>query len=206
MDSEQATHASDYKPPPSKPHRSGLAAWIGLGLAAILFVTFLRWRPRPTDGVEHPVVGQRLLLLDVEPLTGEGKRSTLADLAGKVTLVNFWGTWCPPCGEEFPYLASIDRKFKERSDFRYLSVSYGDPPIDDVRDATNEFLRRMRADHPTYYDPQDKTLFGLLALGVENAFPTTVVLDRDGTIRGVWLGYNRAAIGEIESLLERLLK
>jgi hypothetical protein len=103
-------------------------------------------------------------------------------------------------------LASINRRFGVHRDFRYLSISYGEPPVEDVRQSTTDFLKRMRANHPTYYDPQNKTLLALLALGVEDAFPTTVVLGSDGTIRGIWLGYHRAAIGEIENLLERLLK
>jgi len=130
----------------------------------------------------------------------------VGDLQGKVTLVNIWGTWCPPCAEEFPYLTAIYDQFRSRTEFQYLSVSYDDKPKPELQEATADFLQRMRADHPTYHDPGAATLFALHAIGVEDAFPTTIVLDAKGTIRGVWLGYNRSAIAEIEDVLSELLK
>ena len=198
----------ERKTPPRRPDRSGLVAWIALGLIALLFLTYLKWRPLPVgvDGVDHPLVGQRVKFLELEPLTGGGEPVSVDDLQGKVTLVNIWGTWCPPCAEEFPYLAAIYDQFQSRTDFQYLSVSYDDKSKPELQEATADFLQRMRADHPTYYDPGAATLFALHAIGVEDAFPTTIVLDAKGTIRGVWLGYNRSAIAEIEDVLSELLK
>ena len=190
-----------------RPKGSGLWAWIALGAITLVFLSYLKWRPLPLgpDGVNHPAVGQRLAFLQLEPLTGAGEPVNSADLQGKVTLVNIWGTWCPPCAEEFPYLAAIHEQFRSRTAFQYLSVSYDDKPEPELREATSDFLRQMRADHPTYYDPGAATLLALHAIGVEDAFPTTIILDSKGTIRGVWLGYNRAAIAEIEELLLELL-
>jgi cytochrome c biogenesis protein CcmG, thiol:disulfide interchange protein DsbE len=186
--------------------------WIGLGVIALLFLAYLIWRPRPdsTDGVNHAVVGQRLVYLELEPLTGDGEAATLASVSGKVTLANVWGPWCPPCAEEFPYLAAIYEKFKNQPDFQYLSIAYSGGPQSDAapdsfRDEVGEFVRRMRAEHPTHFDPGARTLFGLYAIGVENAFPTTMVIDRSGIIRGVWLGYDRTSVGEIERLLKAVL-
>jgi thiol-disulfide isomerase/thioredoxin len=187
--------------------RSGLAAWIGLGVIALLFLSYLKWRPLPigADGINHPVVGQKLEFLQFEPLTGEGETVTAADLAGKVTLINVWGTWCPPCVEEFPYLAAIYEQFKSRAEFQYLSVSYDDKAVGELRQSTGDFLHRMRVDHPTYHDPGAATLVALRGLGVEDAFPTTMVIDTEGTIRGVWRGYSRSAIADVERLLRELL-
>jgi thiol-disulfide isomerase/thioredoxin len=182
-------------------------AWIGLGVIALLFLSYLKWRPLPliADGVNHPVVGQQLRLLELEPLTGNGKAMSAADLQGKVTLVNFWGTWCPPCAEEFPYLAKVDKEVRSSPDFQYLSISYDDKPKAELSAITSDFLRRMAADHPTYYDPGAATLLALHAIGVDDAFPTTIVIGRDGSIRGAWRGYHRSAIAEIEGLLKELL-
>lgn len=193
---------------PRRTGRSGLVAWIGLGLIALLFLTYLRWRPLPigVDGVNHSLVGQRLVFFELEPLTGDGQPVSMADLKGKVTLINIWGTWCPPCVEEFPYLAAIHDKFQSRADFQYLSVSYDEIPEAELREATSDFLQRMRVDHPTYHDPGAATLNALYMLGVDRAFPTTIVLDEEGTIRGVWRGYNRSAMVEIERLLGELLE
>ena len=192
---------------PRRRDRSGLLAWIGLGVIALFFLTYLRWRPLPltADGVNHPVVGQRLKSLQLEPLTGGGEAVSVADLQGNVTLVNFWGTWCPPCVEEFPYLAKLYEQLRTSPDFQYLSVSYDDKPTAELRESTGDFLQRMGADHPTYHDPGAATLLALHAIGVDDAFPTTIVLDREGSIRGVWRGYHRSGIAEIEQLLKELL-
>ncbi len=180
---------------------------MGLGVIALLFLSYLKWRPLPltADGVNHAVVGQRLKLLELEPLTGNGKAMSAADLQGKVTLVNFWGTWCPPCVEEFPYLAKVNDELRSSADFQYLSVSYDSKSPAELRESTSDFLRRIGADHPTYYDPGAATLLALHAIGVDDAFPTTLVVGRDGSIRAVWRGYHRSAIAEIEQLLKELL-
>jgi thiol-disulfide isomerase/thioredoxin len=198
---------AEHKSPPQRSERGFLAAWIGLGVVALVFLTYLKWRPLPlgVDGVDHPVVGERLTFLELEPLTGGGEPVSAADLQGKVTLINIWGAWCPPCAEEFPYLAAIYDKFHSRTDFQYLSVSYDDKPKAELQEATSDFLRRMRADHPTYHDPGAATLYALHAIGVEDDFPTTIVLDASGTIRGVWRGYRRSAMSEIEQVLGELL-
>jgi thiol-disulfide isomerase/thioredoxin len=124
-----------------------------------------------------------------------------------VTLVNFWATWCGPCEEEFPYLAAIYERFKSHSNFQYVSVSYpGEPqPLSEFRQATIEFLERQRANHATYHDPGGQTAGALLSMGVTDALPTTLVIDRQGMLRGVWQGYNRRSMREIEVLVAELL-
>ena len=207
MSAHDPTEAVTQNISPRPRERSGLLAWIGLGLIALAFLSYLKWRPLPlnADGVNHPVVGQSLKFLRLEPLTGSGEAMSASDLQGKVTLVNFWGTWCPPCVEEFPYLAKLYEQLRSSPGFQYLSISYDDKPTDELRESTGDFVQRMGADHPTYYDPGAATLLALHAIGVDDAFPTTVVVGRDGSIRGVWRGYNRSAIIEIEQLLKELL-
>jgi thiol-disulfide isomerase/thioredoxin len=207
-----ATHIPPQQPTqnPAAPTREkgGALAWTVLAAAVALFLAYVVWRPRirAPMGVDHPVVGQRPFFFELEPLTGDGEPIGLDDLTGKVTLINIWGTWCPPCGDEFPYLAAIHEKLKSRPDFEYLSISYDDKPVAELKEATSEFLKRMRTDHPTYHDPGAKTLQAFNVLGIEDSFPTTLILDRSGTIRGVWLGYSRQSITEIERLLEKLIE
>jgi thiol-disulfide isomerase/thioredoxin len=198
-------------PAPSAPpyERSRAVTWIALAAIGLLFLAYLIWRPLPgrDQGTGHPAAGQPVVLQDLEPLTGTEEKFTSARLRGKVTLVNLWGTWCRPCEEEFPYLVAIYERFKNRRDFQYISVSYpGEPqPLSDLRDGTTEFLKRQRADHATYYDPAGQTAGTLEMIGVQNGFPTTLVIDGQGVLRGVWQGYNRASMAEIEELVAELL-
>ena len=92
-------------------------------------------------------------------------RRRSADLAGgyrdHVTLLNFWGTWCPPCRNELPHIAELRQRFAGREAFRLLAVSC--PPggqADDVQslqEDTASLLKRLGLDLPTYYDPDDAT-------------------------------------------------
>jgi thiol-disulfide isomerase/thioredoxin len=192
---------------PQHADRGGLLAWIALGAVAILFFAYLRWRPATIDanGVDHPAVGQPLAYLELEPLTGGSVEKTAADLEGTITLINIWGTWCPPCAQEFPYLAAIYDRFRSNPAFQYLSISYDDKPKADLREATDEFLQRMRVEHPTYFDAGSATLQRLNAIGIGDAFPTTIVIDAQRTIRGVWRGFDRQSMTEIEQVLRELL-
>jgi thiol-disulfide isomerase/thioredoxin len=193
--------------------------WVGFAAIALLLVAYLVFRQRLLDAVrgeQHPAVGQRLAVVDLQPLTGNAEPVTAKDLVGKVTLLNVWGTWCPPCAFEFPYLAAIWQKFRTDKEFQYLSVSCrhdGEEVtnLDELRAETVAFLASQRVDHPTYYDPDystpfpgDSTRESLEFVGAFNGYPTTVVIDRDGVIRGVW--ETPDGVPQAEKLIAKLLK
>lgn len=187
-----------------------MVTWIGLALIGLLLLAYLILRPRPggDQGTNHPAAGQPIVFFALEPLTDTSTPLSRTDLNGKVTLVNLWATWCGPCVEEFPYLVALYDRFKSHGDFQYVSVSYpGEPqPLSELRQATIEFLERQRANHATYHDPNGQTVGALLSIGVLDALPTTLVIDRQGALVGAWQGYNRASMSEIEQLLEDLLE
>jgi len=176
-------------------------------VGAILFPGF--GAPAGPDPTDHPAVGQKLSCLDIEPLTGSAGPVTLEDLAGKVVLVNFWGTWCQPCRDEAPHLAELDRKFRPEPDFRLLAVSCGmeNPEnIDVLRWETERFLENLGLDMPTYADPDGTTQQAFFSLGTEEVFPITVVLDRRGVIRCVWPGFHPEIPQQMEEWIRRLLE
>ncbi len=205
---------------PDKPpyERSSLVTWAGLAAIALLLVAYFIFRDRLLDAVRgerHSAVGQRLAIVDLHPLTGDAKPVTTEDLQGKVTLINVWGTWCPPCATEFPYLAAIWQRFHTNDAFQYLSIScrhdgQESKYLDELRAETAAFLGSQRVDHPTYYDPGystphpgDSTRESLEHFGAFNGYPTTVVLDHDGVIRGVWESPD--GVPQAEKLIAKLL-
>jgi thiol-disulfide isomerase/thioredoxin len=199
--------------PPRPPfERNSLVTWAGLAAIALLLVAYLVFRQRLLDAVRgehHVAVGQKLAIVDLHPLTGDVAAVTANDLQGKVTLLNVWGTWCPPCAIEFPYLAAIWQRFQKDEEFQYLSVSCRHDGeeiknLDELRAETVAFLASQRVDHPTYYDPGFATRTSLEMLGAFNGYPTTVVLDRDGIIRGVWESPD--GIPQVEKLVGELLE
>jgi thiol-disulfide isomerase/thioredoxin len=187
--------------------------WITLSLlAAGLFVyVVLVTTPTPApSGTEGPAIGRRLASLRLQALSGEARGVSLDDLQDRVTLINFWGTWCPPCLREFPEIVELGLRFAPREDFRLYAVSCGerdDPTLDGLREQTADFLQSRQITMPIYADQNADTRRAMmLTLGLDDlVYPTTLVLDRQGVIRGFWQGYHHGAASEMSELVERLL-
>jgi len=190
---------------------------IALGVpTAIAVASFVAFPPlldemagvKPSETRPPPGVGKTLAEFALEPLTGDGKPVTLHDLAGKVVVVNFWGTWCPPCRMEFPHLVDLFNEFRERPDFGLFLVSCAfdrDEQVGQLREDTWGFLQDLKYDVPTYWDPKFKTRRAFHRVARLQGYPTTFILDRSGVIRGIWTGFNPSVVPEIRQLVVRLL-
>jgi cytochrome c biogenesis protein CcmG/thiol:disulfide interchange protein DsbE len=130
-------------------------------------------------------------------LTLDGKAAHLSDLRGKVVLVNFWATWCPPCVDEAPSLNQLQRRIEPLGG-TVLGIS-----IDEDETAYERFLKTYQVSFPTFRDPLQK-------IGPEygvGGYPETYVIDREGRIdRKIigpqdWTGADMLAY--VDSLLSR---
>jgi cytochrome c biogenesis protein CcmG/thiol:disulfide interchange protein DsbE len=160
------------------------------------------------QGTKHPSVGKNLPEVSLEVLTGQGENLTLDALSGRVSLINFWGTWCPPCRVEFPHIVALDREFRDHANFKLVSISVpgGETSVDELRANTEKFLATRNADITTYVDAGQMTWRGVVdALDGQNGVPTTLILDGDGTIRGVWIGYAAGVEQDMQRLVSTLL-
>jgi thiol-disulfide isomerase/thioredoxin len=148
--------------------------------------------------------------LQLVGLTGGAQDLDLKDLQGQVVVVNFWGTWCPPCQAEFPHMVELHKNYAARSDFRLLAVSCGPPGQldrpDDLKLDTQAFLDRHGVQLPTYADPDSISREAVRAAVGFTGYPTTILLDRQGTIRRVWVGYQPGTEKEISAAVEELLE
>lgn len=125
-----------------------------------------------------------------------GNKVSLSDYRGKVVLLNFWATWCPPCRLEMPTMEKAYRRFKNRG-FEVVAVSVDVGPQSVVRD----FLQEFGLSFQVLLDPQ------MEALHVFDSFslPTSIVIDRRGVIRARELGYRDWANETSTALITNLL-
>lgn len=120
--------------------------------------------------------------LPFRPLDAKGDTpTTLAAYRGKVIVLNFWATWCPPCLAELPDLARISRRFASR-DVVVIGVSLdrGDTAVPHVRN----FLRNRRIRYPNFL----ATRSAVAAFGLSGTIPQTFFIDRQGYIVDVFEG------------------
>jgi thiol-disulfide isomerase/thioredoxin len=164
--------------PPPKPQRSGrlyVVVLVGLAILTILWLGIKEAKSlRPhTAGKESPNVGfQRF----------GGGSVALQSLRGKVVLVDFWGTFCPPCVEEMPVLVKLAHEYEPRG------VVFVAPSLDDPDRALVEvgaFIDRQvpgLAPYAAFGNDASANAFGVRAL------PTMVVIDRTGKVIATYVG------------------
>ncbi len=180
---------------------------IVLGALALAVALMVRYQGSDSSGsVQGPVLEQVALA----PLVYASGPLDSAAFRGRVVLLNFWGTWCRPCRDEFPHLYALFQKFQQRKDFLLVPVSCLPPgePFDEklLREQTQAFLDQYNARVPIYADPEQKTRLALSRLGAwPGAYPTTVLLDRQGRIRYRWVGYRPGTETEMEQQILQLL-
>ena len=210
MTSAADSNSPDPPPAAGDRHRSSLLAGLVFLVAAIVVgMMFLNLGGEGDTGTGDPAAGHRLPFLNLQPLTGGGKPVALDDLAGHVTVIDFWGTWCPVCIDELPHLATLAAEYRGRPDFQLLAVSCGiDNRAEDfakIREQTQSFLHDYKLEMPTYFDPESVTRRKLdMAVGFKG-YPTTLVVDRHGMIRGIWSGYQAGDERQIAKLVAELL-
>jgi thiol-disulfide isomerase/thioredoxin len=118
--------------------------------------------------------GKKALALALRDL--RGRRVRLSDYKGKIVLLNFWATWCPPCRAEIPDLIKWQREYRG-SGLRVIGITY--PPTN--RAAVRRFMRRAKFNYPVALGTKEtKTLFDS-----GEALPISVVIDREGNVRDV---------------------
>ena len=104
-----------------------------------------------------------------------GKTISLADYRGKVVLVDFWATWCPPCIAELPHVLETYRKFNDKG-FEIIGIS-----LDSDKEKLEKFIADEGMDWPQYFDGKgwENELSNKYAV---NSIPATFLIGPDGRI------------------------
>lgn len=158
----------------------------------------------------QPRTPSTLRALELTPLNAEAKEVKLDDLRGQVVLINFWGTWCGPCVQEFPHIVEVQRQYRDRKDFRLLSISsQGRGENEDVpqlRADVEAFQKARGSALPVYADPRGATRAGLADVVSTGMFPATFLVDREGRVIEGVLGYDPPTFDRLKLQLATLLE
>ncbi|MDH3298278.1 MAG: TlpA family protein disulfide reductase [Gemmatimonadota bacterium] len=134
------------------------------------------------EGLLRPTVSEWLAIptpANVVFETLEGGSKLLADYRGRVVILNFWGTWCPPCIREIPELVRLQPYLEQ------IGGTVLGPAVDSgSSEAITEFAEEMAINYPIFRTTTNQAVGTFAAAG----YPYTLLIDREGVIRKTYLG------------------
>ena len=163
----------------------------GLGVAGAMAILVFFAMPSYRQG-EPSIAGRTAPDF---PLEMNGRQIHLSDLRGKVVILDFWASWCPPCVEEANSLNALQEKIESQGG-TILGVSQDEDP-----DAYQKFLIEHGVNFPTYRDPEKKvpTAYGTVMI------PEAYMISKDGKIARKVVGPQDWTSPELVSSVETLL-
>jgi peroxiredoxin len=167
--------------------RQGFVLWIAAGL--ILTAGWMVWRNNgtlwnhaPKAGQDQPMVGIRkgdaapdFTLSDLH-----GNPVRLSDFRGKIVLVNFWATWCPPCKAEVPHLQQLYENYGNN----VVILGVNSTRTEKGRESVRSFVAEQQISFPVVLDEQGEVERTYQVLG----YPTTYLLDSRGVVQHKFQG------------------
>ena len=127
----------------------------------------------------------------------DGGQYRLQQDDGKITVINFWGSWCGPCKTETPQFAQVYDKYQKRG-----VMFVGIDVLEDGRDDPKAFVRDAGVHYPNVYDEEGRTALKLGNIRTQG-YPFTVILDRQHRVAAVYL--ERLAALDLEPVLNKLI-
>ena len=127
----------------------------------------------------------------------DGDSFESGSLAGDVAVLNFWGSWCPPCRVETPQFSEVSEEYAD-ADVRFLGI--------DVKEPDKQFADAFVADKgiafPSLFDPRGEVALAFRDYPA-NAIPSTIVLDRQSRVAAVYTGEVKQ--DDLRAVLDRVL-
>ncbi len=146
----------------------------------------------PVSASERGITGKpapAFTLLDLN-----GKKISLSDFKGKVVIIDFWATWCPPCVKEIPHFIDLYKEYKDKG-LAIVGISVDHQGINVVK----AFNKRYKINYPILMaDSQVSRAYGNI-----RSIPTTFVIDPSGNFQKMYVGYRSKSVFEED--LKKLL-
>jgi len=139
--------------------------------------------------------GSTVPLCDAK-MIGSEQKLDLTKYYGKVVLIDFWATWCPPCKQSMPFLNALRNEQKDRG-FEIIAIN-----VDEETQQARKFLADFPVDYPNAYSstgdcPEKYDV---------KAMPSSYFIDRKGKVRYVHLGFRHTDEDDIRKKVLELLK
>lgn len=203
-----------------------LSLLFGLALASLLFAACSRTRPMPESAKVAAQTPRGSALpptaLPMPPIASsynkdadsslsqrinasplgwtllDGRRARAVDYHGKVLVLDFWATYCPPCREQTPHLIALQRRYGAQG-LQIVGLNVGG---EDDRPKVAGFVEEFGIQYPLGY-PDDA--MAQLLFSDNNAIPQTYVFDRTGRLAKRFIGYDRTMPAELVQVIEGAL-
>ena len=147
--------------------------------------------------VENPRRARENFAPDFSFTSMQGEYIALEDLKGKVVVLDFWGTWCPPCVESVPELRNLHKRYSKEPSFVLIGIS-----SDHDEEAWRQFTEKNKMVWPQYRD-EDRRI--QKAFGVR-AFPTYIVIDHEGIVRFQSIGFSWMRSANLDDAIRKHVK
>lgn len=147
--------------------------------------------------IENPRRAREAYAPDFSLTTAEGEYLSLDDLRGKVVVLDFWGTWCPPCVASVPAVRDLRKRYAKEPSFMMISVS-----SDSDEAKWKDFITKNQMGWPQYLD-RDHHIVRAFEV---HAFPTYIVIDHEGIVRFRGIGTSWDQSGSLDDAIRKEIK
>jgi cytochrome c biogenesis protein CcmG/thiol:disulfide interchange protein DsbE len=128
----------------------------------------------------------------------DGRRVRASEYKGKVLVLDFWATYCPPCREEVPHLIALQKRYGARG-LNIVGLNVGG---DEDRPKVASFVQEFGISYPLGYPDEGMTQ---LVFADTDAIPQTYVFDRNGRLVKRFVGYDSASATALETAVQTAL-
>ena len=129
----------------------------------------------------------------------DGRRAHAADYKGKVLVLDFWATYCPPCREQAPHLSALQKRYGAEG-LNVVGLNVGG---EDDKPKVPGFVQELGVSYPLGYPDE---AMSQLFFADNDAIPQTYVFDRRGRLVRRFIGYDRSMPAELEQAVQQALQ
>lgn len=148
-------------------------------LSFLLILTVLGCNKKDESAGQAQNASAKVNIQSMEVLNVEDYKLMMKEHQGKIVLVNFFGSWCPPCKAETPDFVEVYEKYKDKNNFVIVGIA-----VDDDQSKAVEFVNTYGVTYPVYQ--ADRSLLSYFAI---SPIPTSYVFDKSGNLLDSMVGY-----------------